>query len=602
MNDSSPQSNFFLQRIHKRKLPTAYCLLLTLLLILPTAGCKRTREPGTLVMAIEILPSGFDPRFSTGNTYSARIMQLVYDTLLIKNENFELMPSLADSFVESEDHKTFTFHLRSGVQFHNGKPLTATDVKYTFDSLLSPALKSPIRGALDKITAIATPDPLTVVFQAREPFYTFAANLPAIGILPEGAGLEMATAPVGTGPYKFVSYTEGETVKLEANPDYWMGAPNIPRLEIKIVADNSTRQAELMSGDVDLAYNSGFDPETVRALQGRRGNQVIQTEGVNVDYLGINLSPQSQMANQKLRQAVAYAIDREVIINRLLRNQATRSDAILPPKSWAYEETVTAYDHDSERAKALLDEAGFKDPDGDGPQPRLQLRLMTTTTQISRNIASILQDQLRRVGIDLQLESFEFATLQDRIAKGQFDMYYLRSIGANQNTDVFQFVYHSRYQNAEFNDAIARLRAETDPARLQPLFTLLATNLAKREYCPNARVQSLITQIAETSEAAAKKQLYLDIAKQLTDRGGQNRMRYCNPQLDEWIVAAERVNDKESKLEYYSKIQKTIAEELPQIYLWYSANVMVASSRVGNIQLDQYGSWYFIPKLTLAEQ
>src|SRR5258706_14687747 len=99
MNYRSSQSNFFLHRIRKRKLPTVYCLLLTALLILPTDGCKRGREPGTLVMAIEILPRGFDPRFSTGNTYSARIMQLVYDTLLVKNENFELIPSLADSFV-----------------------------------------------------------------------------------------------------------------------------------------------------------------------------------------------------------------------------------------------------------------------------------------------------------------------------------------------------------------------------------------------------------------------------------------------------------------------------------------------------------------------
>src|SRR5688572_28775257 len=94
-----------------RLLPTAYCQLLTILFIIPSVGCRRGKEAGTLVMAIEILPRGFDPRFSTGNTYSARIMQLVYDTLLVKNENFELFPSLADSFVESEDHKTFTFHL-----------------------------------------------------------------------------------------------------------------------------------------------------------------------------------------------------------------------------------------------------------------------------------------------------------------------------------------------------------------------------------------------------------------------------------------------------------------------------------------------------------
>ena len=181
-------------------------------------------------------------------------------------------------------------------------------------------------------------------------------------------------------------------------------------------------------------------------------------------------------------------------------------------------------------------------------------------------------------------------------------MYYLRSIGANQNTDVFQFVYHSRYQNSEFNDAIARLRQTTDVAQMQPIFATLAANLAKREYCPNQKVQTFIEQAAATSDANTKKQIWLDISRLLTDRGGQNRMRYCNPQVDEWIVATEQTNDRAAKLELYSKIQKKIAEELPQIYLWYMANVLVASQRVGNIQLDQYGSWYFIPKLTLTEK
>jgi peptide/nickel transport system substrate-binding protein len=611
---SGKQINYKLQAI-RRLLPTAYsplpakrcslsfacCFLLPLLFILPAVGCKRDKEAGTLVLAIEILPRGFDPRFSSSNTYSARIMQLVYDTLLVKNDNFELTPSLADSFTESVDHKTFTFHLRSGVKFHNGKTLTSADVKYTFDSLLSPALKSPIRGALDKITSIEAPDALTVIFQAKEPFYTFAANLPAIGIIPDGAGTEMSTAPIGSGPYKFISYAEGDTVKLEANKDYWNGAPNIARVHVKIVADNSTRQAELMSGDVDIAYNSGFDPETVRALQGRRGIQVLQTDGVNVDYLGVNLSTLSQMSNQKLRQAVAYAIDREVIINRLLRNQATRAEAILPTKHWAYEKSVTAYEHNIERAKQLLDEAGFADPDGDGAQPRVTIKLMTNTTQITRNIASIMKEQLRQVGINLEIESFEFATMIDKVTKGQFDMYYLRVIGANHNTDVFQFVYHSRYQNTEFNDAIAKLRAENDAAKMQPLFNTLATNLAKQQYCASPLVTSLIEKASSTNDANAKKQIYLDIARQLTDRGGQNRMRYCNPQVDEWIITAEQTNDRALKLELFSKIQKSIAEELPQIYLWYSANVLAASRRVGNIEIDQYGSWYFIPKLTLEE-
>jgi peptide/nickel transport system substrate-binding protein len=553
-------------------------------------------------VAIEILPRGFDPRFSTNNTYSARIMQLIYDTLLIKDNNFELTPSLAEKFEESTDHQTFTFHLRPNVKFHNGKALTSADVKYTFTSLLSPELQSPIRGLLDKISSIETPDAMTVIFKAREPYYTFLGNLPAIGIIPEGVGTEMGKAPMGTGPYQFISYSEGDLVKLEANPDYWGGAPNIPRVHVKFVADNGTRQAELMGGDVDIAYNTGFDPETIRALRGRRGIQIVEAEGVNIDYLGANLAASSPMSNVKVRQAVAYAIDRNVIIDRLLRNQAVRADAILPTTHWAYEKNVAAYDHNVERAKQLLDEAGFHDPDGDGPQTRLAISLMTNTTQITRNIASVMKEQLRQVGINLELESYEFATLLDKVTKGQFDMYYLRVIGANHNTDVFQFIYHSRYQNSEFNDAIAKLRQANEAAQMRPLLEQIAAALKRHDYCPNAEVDGLLASSEGNLSEAARKQIYLRIAALLTDRGGQNRMRYCNPQVDRWTVGAEQVNDRAAKIDLFSKIQKQVAEDLPQIYLWYMSNVLAASSRVGNIQLDQYGSWYFIPKLTLNDK
>ena len=583
-------------------LPSAFCLFLSIVLVLPLAGCRRGGEPGTLVIAIEVAPRGFDPRFSTTFQTSARIMQLIFDTLVVKNEKFEFVPSLAERFEESEDHKTFTFHLRADATFHNGKPLTSADVKYTFDSLLSPALKSPIRGAVDKISSIDAPDPLTVIFHAREPFYSFIGNLPAIGIIPEGAGTEMISAPVGSGPYRFVSYQEGSAVQLEANSSYWGGAPNIPRVHIKVVADNSTRQAELMSGEVDLAYNAQFDPETIRALGQRSDMQVILGDGASIGYLGVNVSGNSLLSNQRLRQAVAYGIDREVIIHRLLRDQARKANGIMPPEHWAYDHGITVYDHDPERAKQLLDEAGFQDPDGDGPRPRLTLTMLTSTTQLSRNIAAIMQDQVRRVGIHLDLQSLETATLFDKLGKAQFDLYYLIGIGFNQLTDVFQFVYHSRYQDPDFNDAIARLRATNDPALMRPLFELLAATLQRKGYCANSEVDELAAEAGSTDSPAARKALYLRIASLLTDRGGQNRMRYCNPQVDRWIVDAERANDRPTKLDLFSKLQSTVSEELPQIYLWYPANVLAARTRVGNIQIEASGSWFFISKLTLEDR
>jgi ABC-type transport system substrate-binding protein len=250
----------------------------------------------------------------------------------------------------------------------------------------------------------------------------------------------------------------------------------------------------------------------------------------------------------------------------------------------------------------LLDEAGFADPDGDGPQTRLRLSIITSTTQLSRNIAAILQDQLRQVGIGLELLSLETATMNDRLAKAQFDLFYRIGLGFNQSTDGFQLVYHSRYQNAEFNDAIGKLRASSDPAQMRPLFDTLAAVLGRHEYCPSEEVKRLAEQAAaldSTTDAAQKRTLYLRISGLLTDRGGQNRMRYCSSQVDDWIVAAERANDRAAKVALYSQIEKTVADELPQIYLWYPANVLIARKRVANIQLDPSGSWTFIAKLTL---
>lgn len=568
------------------------------LLTVAVVGCRPARDPNTLVIAIEGLPRGFDPRLSTVNSFSARIMQLIYDTLVVRNERFEFVPWLAERYEQSPDSREFVFHLRPGIRFHNGKPLTSADVKFTFESLLSPAFRSPIRGAIEKISEIEAPDPLTVIFRAREPFYTFIGNLPAIGIIPEGSGSEMINAPIGSGPFRLISYSESDGARFEANTNYWGGPPSIPRVHIRVVSDNSIRQAELMSGEVDLAFNAQFDPETVRALQRRSDITVVVEGGANVDYLGLNLSAGSKLSNTALRQAIACALDRDIIIHRLLRDQARRADAIMPPEHWAYESGIRVYEHSLVQARSLLDEAGLVDPDGDGPEPRVTLQLMTSTNQLSRNIGSIIQDQLGRVGIRIDLQSLELATLFDRISKGQFDIYYLRSIGANQSPDVFQFVYHSRYQDSGFNDAIARLRGASSSSEMLPILDRIRSILARREYCSNPEIDALAARAAGLS-ADQRKQLYLRIAGMLTDRGGQNRMRYCNPRLDRWIEEAERESDPEQKLRLYSEIQKTVAEDLPQIYLWYPANVLVAQSRVGSIRIEPTGSWFFISRLTL---
>jgi peptide/nickel transport system substrate-binding protein len=487
------------------------------------------------------------------------------------------------------------------VQFHNGKTLASEDVKYTFESILDPAFKSPIRGSLDKIASIDTPDPLTVVFNAREPFYTFVGNLPAIGIVPAGGGAAMADSPVGTGPYRFLSYSEADGVRLQANEGYWGGAPRIPRLLIESIPDNSTRQAALMSGEVDMAYNAQFDPETVRALASRRDLQVILQGGTNIAHLGINLTS-SILSNERVRQAISFAIDRDSIIHRLLRDQARRAISILPPEQWAYDANLPAYDYDPERARRLLDEAGFPIPDPTGSESRLTLSLITTTNQLSRNIAAIIQDQLRRVGITLKLESLENATFFDRLAQAQFDLYYVIGVGGNQSTDIFQFAYHSRYHDDRFNDAITKLNATDDPARLRPLFEMLDQILARKDYCPNPEVDKMSLEAANLqgeARARDKKRLYLAISGLLTDAGGANRSRYCDPEVDRWIEQAQRADSRDQQRRDYQMIQEAAGEQLPQIYLWYPASVLIASRRVTDVQIEPSGSWYFITRLSL---
>ncbi|MGH9825553.1 MAG: ABC transporter substrate-binding protein, partial [Blastocatellia bacterium] len=491
-----------------------FCGLSVLLVLGCLTSCRRGGKPGVLVIAIEQPPRGFDPRLSSSNSQSAHIMQLIYDTLMVKDDHFNLVPSLADRFSQSPDSTTFTFHLRNGVKFHNGAALTSADVKYTFESILSPVLKSPIRGALDKIASIETPDSLTVVFKAREPFYTFLGNLPAVGIIPRDAGADIINHPIGSGPYRFVSYSEEDGVKLSSNEEYWGGAPPISTLEVEVIQDNSTRQAALMSGEIDLAYNAQFDPETIRALRRWSKVNVVVGPGSNIAHLGVNVTAPA-LSNPKVRQAIAYAINREEIIHKLLRDQARRADSILPPEQWAYDPNVHAYSYDPAAAEKLLDEGGFA---VSGSGTRFTIEMMTTTNQLSRNIASIMQDQLRRVGIALNLVSLEPATFFDRLARGQFDLYYLISVGGNQSTDIFQFVYHSRYHDEKYNEDVTKLRSATNPAVVRTLLDSVKSILARRGYCADPEVNRLAAQAADSieSDPSMARQLYLRIAGLLT--------------------------------------------------------------------------------------
>jgi peptide/nickel transport system substrate-binding protein len=410
------------------------------------SSCRPQAKPGELVMLIEKKPPTFDPRRSSDSA-AERMRQLIFNSLTRKNEKFEPTPDLAERFEAAPDYKTFTFYLRRGVKFHNGRVLSSSDVKYTFETMMAAGFPSDKKGDFTRqehgapmIAFIEAPDPQTVIFRCNRPFPDFLNSIVAVGIIPEGSSDQQARSPVGTGPFKFVSYTEEQEVVLDAHPEYFEGRPHINLLRIRIVPDNSTRESELRKGSVDLAINADFEPVTVESLQQAEGIKVEITDGTNIAHLGINLLDPI-LKDQRVRQALAYGIDREAIIRELWRSQARPAHSILPVNQWAFEPQVTVYPYNPERAKQLLDEAGRR---AEGDKPRFKLTIKTSTLSVSRKVAEFMQEQLRRIGVELEIQSLESAKLMQDLSEGNFQLYYRILVGGNQSTAVFRFVYHSQ--------------------------------------------------------------------------------------------------------------------------------------------------------------
>ena len=351
------------------------------LLIGTAAGCRDRSSVFTI--ALDGKFSTLDPIGSTlVDANSERLRSIMYNTLVKKDDKFDYVGDLAESIEPSEDGLSYTFTLRKDVKFHNGAALTSKDVKYTMDKLFeSEGAKAAAFTKLDPetkekeevITGIETPDAQTVVIKIAKAEYKniLFPNLVPVAIIPDGSKVGKGsgadkTPPPGTGAYKFSSYdTAQQIVDLEAYEGYWEGAANIKKIRVKILADASALQAEILSGSVDMApAATNLTPDTLNSMAKNEKLKVEKFAGSNIQYLWFNT--EADPVNKKeLRQAIAYAIDREKILKDVLNDQATLASSILPEASWAYDKG-TEYKHDPEKAKKLLDDAGFKDEDGDG--------------------------------------------------------------------------------------------------------------------------------------------------------------------------------------------------------------------------------------------
>ena len=408
--------------------------ILFLLTLIATGSCRRAGNEFVTVALPESF-STLDTLTSTASDSAAeRVRNLMFNSLVRKNENFEYVGELASNIATSEDGRTVTLTLRDGVKFHNGKDFTSADVKYTFDKLFetkgykSGAFFDTVNGKqIAHITSLSTPDPKTVVFVVERPALKnqLLSNLVAIPIIPDGTVEQQKTSPVGSGPFKFARFDQSQnTVEFDAFTEYWEGAPKFPKLRVKTVTDASALQAELQTGSVDLApAPSNMPPDTLKLLNGAGNIKVEQFEGSNIQYIGLNTTS-TPLNNQKIRQAIGYAIDREKLINELLSGQAKIASSVLPAGSWAYS-TGTQYSFDQEKARQLLKEAGYKD------EP-IKFKYSSGNAAFN-SYAQAIQSSLAAVGLNVQIETVDPGTLRTQLAQGQYQMNTGVWIGGNQD-------------------------------------------------------------------------------------------------------------------------------------------------------------------------
>jgi peptide/nickel transport system substrate-binding protein len=425
------------------------------------------------------MPGSLDPRIGT-DVQSERLHSLLFSGLVERDPQMKIRGDLAETW-ETPDPLTYIFHLRRGVQFHDGRPLTSADVKFTFDSILSNAISTPKRSSFRMVKQIDAPDPATVIFHLTEPYASFLWNLarPAMGIVPQGAGADFATKPVGSGPFRFVSATQDEDVLLARNPNYFRAPPQIDAVRFRVVPDAVVRALELRKGSADIEVNS-LTADMVSVLHQHDDLDVSEQPGTNYSYIAVNFDD-AALAHREVRQALAFATDRATIVRYLLRGQARVADDVLPPNSWAFEPDVAHYDYDPARAEQLFDSAGYPRRADLGGM-RLHLVLKTSTDEAARSLGAVLQDQWRRVGVDLELRSLELATLFADITRGSFQLYYFRWVGGNDDPDIFEFIFSSHrmppnganrghYRNPRLDALVDQARVEPDLGRRRQLFS-----------------------------------------------------------------------------------------------------------------------------------
>ncbi|HEY2963578.1 MAG TPA: ABC transporter substrate-binding protein [Pyrinomonadaceae bacterium] len=438
-------------------------IFIVCLIIAPTA-CRRRSNAFVIALGDNIRT--IDPIGSPSvDAASERIRTLMFNSLVKKNEKFDYVGELASDVKRSDDGLSYTFTLHDGVKFHDGRPLSSADVKYTLDLLFSSSFAKSASffegtGADRRryIKSVEAPDQRTVVVTLTKPWVGLLSNLVPVPMIPKDSYESQKTHPLGTGPFKFIRYDNTQQVcDLEAFPEYWDGPAHLHSLRVRVIAETTAMQAELQAGRVDIApLPTSLSPDAIKQLERDPNLQVIAFPGSNVVLLTLNTSS-PPLDNVKVRQAIAHAIDRPTMIQQLLLGYGKIAHSILPEESWAYS-PGHIYSYDPAMAKKLLSEAGFR------PDKPIVYKLSGTSVA-GRQYAGVIQNYLKEAGIPVEIQTSELNTLFDELRRGNFQITYGQWVGGNQDPIFYKDLFatseiptqtrssrnRSRYSNPELD-------------------------------------------------------------------------------------------------------------------------------------------------------
>ncbi|MCF6094132.1 ABC transporter substrate-binding protein [Microaerobacter geothermalis] len=392
---------------------------------------------GDLIIGSIGAPTTFNALYAS-DTASGDIIAAMFNSLTSVNEKLEPMGDLAESWEITDDGLTWTFKLKQGVKWHDGEELTADDVVFTYTLPLSDDFVSVRKSDFENVESIVALDKYTVQIKIKEVDADFVQRVPGYPILPKHILADVPVkeleknefntkSPIGTGPFKFDKWVEGEYVKVVRFDDYFEGKPYLDSITWKIVPDQNALLAQLQSGEINVMSQlpaSEFNTWNKMKEQGKI--QVFSGLDLAYTYIGWN-GANPLFADKKVRQALTYAFDREAIIDAVLNGQGEVAHTPESPLSWAYNPDVPKFKYDVEKAKQLLEEAGWKDTDGDGIREKdgkkFSFELMTNQGNKSREmIAQIAQQQLKEVGVEAKPRLMEWsAFINDYVMPKKFD-------------------------------------------------------------------------------------------------------------------------------------------------------------------------------------